>query len=395
VRFALSLSLIAVGLVGRSVLDKLLALEGGAELVVLWAQVSSLFEVVVGVVASGVGAGLVVYVARSKRKETQLGHLSEALHVGLRLSVPVVVVLATGSWLFNDFISGGKLSPWVMAVAVASGWLGIVPMLISNYWLGQHRHGLMLSMASAQALLVAGAAIVFEGEGVLAWVVIAQSIPAIVLFWLGGAWRRRPERRPHPLRRYILPGLSIGILSPLSMLVVRSVVGDSLSWHDAGVLQALFRLADWVCTIAGGLLTLLYLAPLSAARTPADLSVAVRSAAKAMLLPAAAAFVALFLLHRPLLAALYDSSIQASDTAAALFFAGSLVRIASWIPLYALYARRRTREIAIGEVLSLPLFALLVVTAGRSITLELAGAMWLAAYAVYGAYNLRASHREA
>jgi hypothetical protein len=69
------------------------------------------------------------------------------------------------------------------------------------------------------------------------------------------------------------------------------------------------------------------------------------------------------------------------------------VRIVAWLPLFALYALRRTRAIAIGELLSLPLFAVLVAAAGRDLTLELAGAFWLVAYIAYAAFNLWAARR--
>ena len=118
-----------------------------------------------------------------------------------------------------------------------------------------------------------------------------------------------------------------------------------------------------------------------------------RQAAMAILLPSAAVFAALFLLHRPLLAMLYEPGVRASDAAAGLFFAGSLLRVAAWIPLFALYALRRTNEITIGEFLSLPLFAALTAAAGSRLTLEMAGAFWLIAYGAYGTYNLWAARK--
>jgi hypothetical protein len=56
--------------------------------------------------------------------------------------------------------------------------------------------------------------------------------------------------------------------------------------------------------------------------------------------------------------------------------------------LYALYASRRTAPIMIGEFLSLPLFAALLAAYPGALSLEAAGAMWLAAYIVYGLFNL-------
>lgn len=118
-----------------------------------------------------------------------------------------------------------------------------------------------------------------------------------------------------------------------------------------------------------------------------------RDAVKMTLLPSAIALGVLVLAHRPLLVMLYDADVQASDAAAGLYFAGSLLRIAAWIPLIALYAMRRTREIATGELLSLPLFAALSIAAGKHLSLEMAGVFWLLSYLAYVAYNFHAVHR--
>jgi O-antigen/teichoic acid export membrane protein len=184
------------------------------------------------------------------------------------------------------------------------------------------------------------------------------------------------------------PGVVIGILSPASMLVARGVVAESLSWHESGVLQALWRISDWICGFASGVLGVLYLPRFAAAYPQAKLGRVLRESAFTVLLPSALLFLVLFAFHRPLLAALYDPSFRASPLAVALLFAGSLVRIASWIPLFGLYAASRTRAISVGELLSLPLFAILVLAAGERLTLEVAGALWLGSYLAYGAFNL-------
>jgi hypothetical protein len=78
-----------------------------------------------------------------------------------------------------------------------------------------------------------------------------------------------------------------------------------------------------------------------------------------------------------------------------LFFAGTLVRIASWLPLYALYAMRRTGPLVVGEFLSMPLFAGLLAALPVPLSLEAAGALWLAAYTGYALFNVWAVRRAA
>lgn len=370
----------------------MLALRGGAELVALWAQVGSIIDVVVGVVAAGVGSGLVVYVARARKPKAQRQHLAEALRIGLRTALPVTLAVAAAAWVCSDQLSGGRISASIFAIAAFAGWAAVIPMLVSNYWLGMDRRGLMLALVIAQSALAVVASVAAPVTSVLLWLTLTQALPALVLLLLPTreAMSARFQRWPHPLRRYILPGLSIGILSPVSMLLTRGIVGDALSWHEAGVLQALWRVSDWVCTLAGGYLSFHYLPRFAAARSQAELLDKLRSAAKVTLAPCAIAFGGLLATHGPLLAVLYDPGMRASDVTAGLIFAGSLVRVASWVPLLALYTMRRTYAIALAELLSLPLFAMLMLATGRHLSLELAGVLWLLSYAAYAAFNLAA-----
>jgi len=387
-KLLLALAIIASGLAGRSAVDKVLALRGGAELVAVWAQLASVIELVAGVALAGVGTGLAVYVARTRSAERQRDLLGESLRLGLMVALPVGALAALGG-LFAP-----RLAPWLIAFAALTGWLAVVPGLVNSYWLGQQRRGRMLALSLGSAAIAVLAAAGSPDPNILWLLAASQAVPASILVFV----KKNPtvprfRRRSHPLRRYLLPGISIGILSPASLLVARAVVGETLSWHDAGVLQALWRIADWVSSFAAGILSVHFLPRFAALRGSAQLRDEVRRAALLTVVPAAAVLVVLFLAHRPLLALLYQPDFSVSASAVALLFAGSAVRIASWIPLFALYAMRRTRAIAIGELVSLPLFALLLALAGTALTLEMAGALWLIAYAIYFGFNWWAVRR--
>jgi hypothetical protein len=53
----------------------------------------------------------------------------------------------------------------------------------------------------------------------------------------------------------------------------------------------------------------------------------------------------------------------------------------------------RTHAIALGELFSLPLFALLALLAGDALTLEAVGGFWLVAFLAYTAFNCWALRR--
>ena len=383
----MTFAIIAVSLAGRSALDKVLALRGGAELVALWAQVSAVIEMVAAVASSGVGAGLSVLVAQTALRERQLLFLRRALVLGLAVAAPVACAAALGGWRFAESVGGAELARATMVLAAFAGWVAVIHVLVNSFWLGQQRRDLMLALAvgAAAAALAAGA---FAPSGfVLEAITLSQALPSLVAVLVWHRSEAQPRAEDRALERYLLPGVVIGVLSPLSMLVARSVVADSLSWHESGVLQALWRISDWIAGFAAGVLSVLYLPRLAAAHPARAMAPLLRHSVLAVLAPCALLLALLFAFYRPLLEALYDPSFQAPPLAAALLFAGSLARIAAWIPLFGLYAARRTRAIAAGELLSLPLFALLVCALGERLTLEAVGAVWLASYLAYGAFN--------
>jgi hypothetical protein len=96
--------------------------------------------------------------------------------------------------------------------------------------------------------------------------------------------------------------------------------------------------------------------------------------------------------QRSLLALLYDKRFVVSDAAVAWLMLGSWVRIASWLFLFGLFAAQRTRMIIGGEILSLPLYALLLWLFSAGMTLERSAMLYLLSYLAYLVFNLTALH---
>ena len=373
----------------------MLALRGGADLVALWAQISSLTEVVAGVALAGLGTGLTVYVARTSHIERQRELLREAFKIGLVVAAPFAVAAAGAGYFFNEALTGDRLGPRIVALAAAVGWVGVLPGLVGSLWQGQQRRELLLGFAAVSAALSLAAAAVVPDGGIIIALLVAQAIPAVVVVFIAhpSDTAGRFRSRSHPLRRYVLPSIAIGLLSPGSALVARAAVGDALSWHDAGVMQALWRLSDWVSSFAAGALSFYFLPQLAAAGQGERFRAVLRTAAKATLVPAALVLGAFCLLQDRLLGILYSDEFRASDLTAMLVFVGGWVRIASWVALFGLYAQRRTIALTVGEFLSLPLFAALALAAGERLTLELVGVFWLLSYCAYLAFNWWAVRR--
>ena len=375
----------------------MLTLRGGPELVAFWAQLGSVVDLVAGVALAGVGTGISVLVAQADRLERQRGILRESLRLGWATSAPVMLAVAAVALVLPQQVAGSLPGPLV-ALAAAAGCVAVVPGMVNGYWLGQRRRDLMLILAVGSAAVQLAAALAAPQRDVLVFLTFALALPALALMFVF-PWARPPISpdmdRDRGLRRYLLPGLTIGVLTPLGAVAARDIVSAAMSWHEVGLLQALWRVSDWVGNVAAGVMAVYFLPRLAAAHGTPRFAHELRRAALVTILPSAAALAVIGALHRPIFSLLYDESFGMTDATVALFFAGTLARIASWLPLYALYAMRRTGPLVVGEFLSMPLFALLLAAYPRPLSLEAAGALWLAAYAGYALFNLWSVRRAA
>jgi PST family polysaccharide transporter len=385
-------AVILLDLAGRAGLDKVLALSGTPALVAMWAQLQSVVDLVSGVALTGLAPGLTVLIAQAKTREDVACLLRAALRLcpAIALGGAALFLLAS-FWLRPEMAQ--TTTQTMLALAAASGCVSVIPGLMSAYWLGLHKQQRVLQFALLGILPWAAVAwFVFKGAA-LQQMMLAQSAALLLIALpMGGYLHRLASRSAHPpglkkLAHFIPVGLAIGIMSPASMLLVRGIIASALSWDDAGLMQALWRASDWVTGAASGILSLVFLPRLSATSETKRFARELGRAAFMVLLPTAILLLLIYLNQRAVLATLYDARFAVSDRAVALFMLGSLLRVASWVFLYGLYAVRRTLLLVAGEVLSLPLLVFLLWLFDKNLTLERAALLYCVTYVVYLVFN--------
>ena len=390
-------SIILIDLLGRAGLDKVLALSGGPVVVALWAQLQSVVELIGGVTMAGVLQGLTVLIAQMNEARNERDLLRDALKLGLGTSLAVALIVMLVSPGLAVWLSQKKIGTELFLLAALAGCITVIPGTLNAYWLGKHMQQRMLGLAlmtSTILLLVAVCAwLGISLRGLMRAQILMLAIIGIVI-WLyllklsqPGETHGKDKAYFRKLLRFVPVGLAIGIMSPVSMLLVRGQLSGSLSWSDVGFLQALWRSTDWVTSTAAGVLSLLFLPRFSATFGSERFRTEMVRAGKMVLVPAAGFLLLILLNQRRLLSALYDASFIVSDQTAALFMFGCWARIASWVFLFGLFAAHRTGLIIAGEVFSLPLFALLLWMFGEGMTLERAALLYLVSYLAYLAFN--------
>ncbi len=398
--FLAPFAVVLISLATRAALDKMLALQPDMALIAYLAQAQSLFDLTAAVALAGIGAGVTVLAARRNSDDQIL--MRDALAWGMAVSAAAAIALVTLTPALNDAF-GREIAPagTVGALAVAGGLMFTVSGLFNCFWQGRLERGKMIALGLASwapiALAVTGLFHRVDAPFLLSVQLVSISLIAI---WFGAPVLRRawtqpsdaPSWRRSPLKRYILAGVSIGILSPASVMWSRAELAHGLSWDEVSQLQALWRTSEWVTGLAGSLIGLVYLPRMAAAADRQDFLREVRHTWIFLCCPGALAIGLLWASQGFVIPLLYADKFVMPAAASALFLLGDALRLGSWVPLQGLFATERTKAVAIGEWLSLPLFAaLLTVLCAKS--LVVAGACYAATYAVYLAFNVWCVYR--
>lgn len=397
-----------VGVAGRTAIDSLIAQIAGPAAIAHWAQISGLVELTGAIASAGLAPGLTVLIARTSNPRQQAVILRDALVLSLGFSVLTAMVIATGLW----FVPAQALhvSQATVGFALATGVVVTAPVLVMQAWQakGQGLRTLALTLVGLMlSLLIAGQTISLPSDwqslGQLPFsLLIASVIVAIpVLLWHLLPWRGdRRCAQPHlhtgnsrsALLAYLPTGLSIGLLGPLALILAREQLGSAAGWDSAATVQAIWRSAEWSAALLSGMLSLYCLPRFARAAAGPQPATALRQELKRTLcwlwLPAGVALLGIQALGPNGLAELFSLSVRPAPMVLATFLLAEWIRMASWVLLQVLFATSAQWAIAIGELFSLPLFALLLWLRGPDLSLHDASLAYLLAYVVYLGFNL-------
>jgi len=384
----------------RAILDKLWIIVADVTTVGQWAQLQTIAEFMVTPAFAGVGIGLTVMIAqRSRDQHPPL--LLAALLLSLTCTLPLLILAIFNVEALSGWLGFDPSFSYRLVLAALSGWCSIVFGQLLGYWLGRQRYGYVLGLT----VLICLPPVATLGWGVLhpaaqlldrvLWAnLITGLVGSIILLGNLGVWYYRTQGSKklvitsvRSLLTYVPAGLSIGLLTPLSVLVVRSQLTQQLGWEAAGTATALWRASDWILSAAAGTIYYHYFPRLSKQVAAGQVWQPIFGVARAVLIPSGLALLFLWVFQDLVLTALYSKEILLPPLTTSMFWLGDLFRICSSILLYALYALKAGKLISFGEILSQPLLALLLCL-GASQSLLLTGAAHLMTYIVYAGFNL-------
>ena len=378
----------------RSVLDKLWMSSDGLALVGQWAQFQTLADLIGAPVGAGIGIGLTILTAQAESPMKR--HLLIAsCALGLMITLPLLIF----ALIFHQDIAQWAQLPAMyhqeLVLAALGGWLSTVAIQVSAYLLGkaQHFKALLIMVASSLPTLLS----LFIGSRLmlpnLIQITLLASVISGLIFciWLLAAAFKVVREHPQSqvqlrnavlkLKPFIGAGFAIGILTPLSMMVVRSTIASDLDWNSAGIATALWRISDWVLCAAQAVLYFHFL-PLLSKNANNQLQSRLITVALQVLIPSALVLLLILIGKQAIFSFFYSNALVVEWQICLLFWSGDAFRVLAITFLMALYILHRTKTISVVELFSQPLFALLLLL-GAANSLIWVGAAHLFTYAVY------------
>jgi len=405
----LAVTMLIVSISGRTLLDMTLSHVSGPATIARWAQLSSVVDLISAVACAGLSPGVTVLVARASQPREQNTILQTAVMLGAACSALTLIGMI-GLAEFQNL--EGRIEvlhePLLRWTVLAVGLFAATPILAMQAWQSQGHPArscwltLAMSTMSVMAATLAPQFLVGSGLaiGVLTPLMVLLgaliiSIPLTVWYFRDALQTANTAIRPFkPLLTFLPAGLSIGLLSPLSLIAVRELMGRALGWEAVASVQAIWRSADWVAAFVSGMLSLVFLPRMSRAISGSGATHAlwreIAAAVRWLWIPAAVILGAMIWAGPQWLVGLFGLSVVPDPAVFATFLVGEWLRMGSWILLYALFATGSQRIIAVGELCSLPLFAgllWLVWLLRANLSLQYAAWAYLCAYVVYLIFN--------
>ncbi|MBU3694947.1 MAG: hypothetical protein FGM40_08995 [Rhodocyclaceae bacterium] len=406
---AWSLAVTLAGLAGITLLDKLLTVRLGAVAMAQWTQLSSLGEVVAGIVGAGLTQGLVVLAAPAGAHGQQMRWLWLSIVMGLTVTAPLAALALApgviggwpGDWpaaaalaLARDWLTGhldALADPALLvAVVLAGAWLGIGQMQLNALWVarGHLATSLVVGVALTLATLLAG--VLAPAADLPLWLALARVLllaAILALVWVGVRehvtspdWRHWSRAHRAQMARFLWMGVAVGLLTPSGQMLARASVAAAHGWEAVAAMQGLWRMGGWVGGLASGLMGL-WLLPRWARAEPPGLRLLLRDGLR-VVVPTWVCLLAVWWWQAPLAELMFDARFVVAPAVAAGFLLGEAIRALAWIFLFGLMAARRTWAVVLTEFASLPLFATLVWLVPTASLAEV-GQLYALTYVVY------------
>lgn len=213
-------------------------------------------------------------------------------------------------------------------------------------------------------------AIQFGLYGALVALAVYQSLAFFVTLWIcrKTSWFRlahlvgRIDRQAAKnLAKFMAMALTSAACVPISHILIRNHLGETLGWDVAGYWEAMWRLSTAYLMLVTTTLSVYYLPKLSELKDPSEIKKEILQGYRIILPVAAVCGLIIYVLRDFIIRILFTSEFAEMEVLFAWQMVGDTLKIGSWILAFLMLGKAMVRAFIFSEILFSAVFYFLVV----------------------------------
>lgn len=356
-------------------LNKILAIYVGPAGYAALGQFQNAVQMITTLASGAINTGVTKYTAEYHEDEAKQQAVwrtagTIALIGSLLVSVLVVVFnRPLAGWFLKDERLGGVFI-WFAATLVLFVFNTLL-LAILNGKKEIQRYVIANIAGSLFALLITTVMAVQLGlYGALVALAIYQSLAFFVTYWIcrKATWFKLAyligsidKQAAKNLVKFTAMALTGAACVPLSHILVRNHLGETLGWEAAGYWEAMWRLSAAYLMLVTTTLSVYYLPRLSELTAPSELKKEILQGYQIILPVAAVCGLTVYFLRDFIIQILFTAEFSAMEVLFAWQMLGDTLKIGSWILAFLMLGKAMVRAFILSEVFFAILFYLFVV----------------------------------
>ncbi|MBL4759586.1 MAG: O-antigen translocase [Mariprofundaceae bacterium] len=356
------------------VLNKLLAVYVGPSGVALVGQFQSVQSGVSGIATAGLGQGLTKYLAEYRGDEQKKSSVfATAFKLICWLLLPVAAIIFFFADTFSiQLFQSTEYTPWLKGLAISLIPAAIGALLVASLnGLGEIRNLTMVGVLSSclGIVLVLVCVPLWGASGVVVGLLLTPVLVVVMAAWYLGksklfSWGWLSENvnkvDTKKLGKFTLMAVVSAVVVPLSHILIRNYLNDTLSIEAAGLWTGMWRISEAYLMIITMTLSVYYLPRLASLTQKKKIITEMKKGYIVIMPLVISSSCAMFLLRDNIIEILFTNDFIAMRELFFWQFLGDILKIASFLMGYLLIAKGMAIIFIIKEVSLSVLFVFLV-----------------------------------
>lgn len=363
----------AMKLLAALAINKAVAVYVGPSGLALIGQFQNFIQLVMTVAQGAINSGVTKYVAEYGKDNERIPIL---FSTASKISLAASLIVGSGIVIFSNYASLQFLKSEEYGYIFIIFGFTIVLFVINNLLLSilnglkEIKTWIMINIIqSLYSLVFTTLLIVFLGlDGALIALVTNQSVIFLIVIWMlrkhpviklenfKGAFDKSEAKK---LGGFALMAITSAATIPVSHLIVRNYLGETLSWEHAGYWQAMWYISAMYLMVVTTTLSIYYLPRLSEITDKAELRKELWQGYKIIMPIVIAMSVMIFLLKDFIIWLLFTEDFAPMRELFLWQLVGDVVKLAAWLIAYLMIAKAMTQTFITTEIVFSLSFVLL------------------------------------